>query len=582
MSDVDDLDDSERLEFRKKYQCLLPDDSLSVTEVVRLTGLPGIATVSTKDQDPSKWISNEDSDPRFNVSTLKKHLIPPLEMVWKLKDYRKGSIRPIHAPEDDRWCQTLPLWVVFYWEDVHLVYRARKEWNGAIQWLHKVTRELESEKRTKEESSGHWADVEMLAGYLSHRWLRGDHVNLLIHLIRHKLEFADPELNPKHILGYVELSESIVKSYNNHKDTGYRPGEEQRSAEWDLKCGRKESVGGVLFVGGNHWTAYVINVKESYIAYGDSFGNAIPADVETAFCWWLKRMRGDERGNKLIERRQLPITRQRDTFSCGIPATNALAHHYLRGDVTLVSPKGISSYRIALVTDFINLDLEWVSIHAASVNRAYLAPQNPKRNQAIRDTSSSPSPVASPSHSPLNLPGLPLPPRLRKMEAIQYSRRVAENEPEEGVSNGNMDDSEFGYLTTSPPPSVYESTATSMNDDDPHSSNEEQDHEDNEQQVLQPPSSNTRTNLSGYFKKVDYKEYIGQVRVRNEEKRVTNQDTKQVRQLKFEEALAQRRRTDRERQQKHRAAKKERRILSGELDSYGKKIKVSTRHSIRV
>lgn len=105
-----------------------------------------------------------------------------------------------------------------------------------------------------------------------------------------------------------------------------------RDVELDLIGGFRDSIGGPNWLNGNHYTFFVLNVKDAYLGYGDSLtvGCGMPAGVKSVFTWWIDRLRqkGLRRTPELTEHWfcELPVAFQHndDDFSCGMLALNGV------------------------------------------------------------------------------------------------------------------------------------------------------------------------------------------------------------------------------------------------------------------
>jgi Ulp1 family protease len=95
--------------------------------------------------------------------------------------------------------------------------------------------------------------------------------------------------------------------------------------------GHIDSVAGVLHLT-NHWTSLIITFRPPKILYGDSLGSSMPSNKASSFRRWVCHML-DRSGQKIpeidISIYPLAISTQRDPFSCGLFALNAISHHYI-------------------------------------------------------------------------------------------------------------------------------------------------------------------------------------------------------------------------------------------------------------
>jgi hypothetical protein len=77
--------------------------------------------------------------------------------------------------------------------------------------------------------------------------------------------------------------------------------------------------------------------------YGDSLGGTITEEIETVLNWWIHHHIGQQ-----FMTNQLPITRQRDSYSCGMMAWNALATKVLPKNYTLLKSDGVADERLKM------------------------------------------------------------------------------------------------------------------------------------------------------------------------------------------------------------------------------------------
>ena len=83
----------------------------------------------------------------------------------------------------------------------------------------------------------------------------------------------------------------------------------------------------------NHWVAVVVDFECFQIHYGDSLGMVIDEELEDALTWWIYYHTG-----QYFTVSDLPITRQHDTYSCGILAWNGIMVHLFPKEYQLLNP----------------------------------------------------------------------------------------------------------------------------------------------------------------------------------------------------------------------------------------------------
>ena len=88
-------------------------------------------------------------------------------------------------------------------------------------------------------------------------------------------------------------------------------------------------------------------------------GETIDEDVETALTWWIQQHTGRQ-----FTKSYFPITRQRDGYSCGILAWNALAVFLLPETYSLVDTGKVGDERLRMF-------LQVSDRHNSKVHRCY-------------------------------------------------------------------------------------------------------------------------------------------------------------------------------------------------------------------
>ena len=87
----------------------------------------------------------------------------------------------------------------------------------------------------------------------------------------------------------------------------------------------------------------VVDFEASKILYGDSMGGAIDEDVEEVLTWWTYHHTG-----VTFMKTYLPITHQRDGFSCGLLAWNALAAYLLPNIHSLINASDVAEEQLKM------------------------------------------------------------------------------------------------------------------------------------------------------------------------------------------------------------------------------------------
>ena len=81
----------------------------------------------------------------------------------------------------------------------------------------------------------------------------------------------------------------------------------------------------------------------SQILYGDSLGGTITEEIETVLNWWVHYHTSQQ-----FTTNWLPITRQRDGYSCGMMAWNAVATEVLPKNYMLMKSDSVADERLKM------------------------------------------------------------------------------------------------------------------------------------------------------------------------------------------------------------------------------------------
>ncbi|THU92846.1 hypothetical protein K435DRAFT_610613, partial [Dendrothele bispora CBS 962.96] len=185
-------------------------------------------------------------------------------------------------------------------------------------------------------------DVHHLATFFGEGWLSGDLENLMMDLLRRDVAEAslesDVELAAESAWFIPKIIEASKKEQAYQDDQGFRS---LRRIGLQLSVGGKRMLGTLANVNGNHWVAIVVDVEGRRILHGDSFGNKINPELGLALDWWIHQHFGE---HFLFE--DLPITAQRDGFSCGLLAWRALESFILGAEEQ--ETENMADYRLEI------------------------------------------------------------------------------------------------------------------------------------------------------------------------------------------------------------------------------------------
>ncbi|KAF9236437.1 hypothetical protein BU15DRAFT_50062, partial [Melanogaster broomeanus] len=178
--------------------------------------------------------------------------------------------------------------------------------------------------------------------YTTNNWLSDTHENQMLDLLRRKL-CQQPN-------GLQVLVENTF--FINYLQKGYEcqeAGEYEsskyfarlRETGFSLGSGVQTNVGFVANIHDTHWVGVILDFACNIIYYGDSLGCKMDAKLAATLQWWTRHHSGQK-----FTHQDLAITRQDDTFSCGVLAFNAIAHHLLPSHYPLVPATLVANERL--------------------------------------------------------------------------------------------------------------------------------------------------------------------------------------------------------------------------------------------
>ncbi|THH17105.1 hypothetical protein EUX98_g9190 [Antrodiella citrinella] len=269
--------------------------------------------------------------------------------------------------------------------------------------------------------------IEQLHIYLSDEYLFGGHIDQQLSFLRDKL-FTHGNIlaTPPTIVG-IDFMDSLLKAKANK--SSYQLGKVATLIH-DLGVSLRDktvtSIGGLLHVHGNHYTIFVVDVIGHFIGYGDSFRDEMPSEIRDALTWWVAESMGlDASTIETSWFRELPVTRQKDGFSCGVLALNALGHHFLSTEIPLIVP----GERKAVAFERMKMLIAVFDAYANYVSKVY--PYEPGTELPLRSMSGCASEQDVPGRSEPDVPIFSMPPE------------------EMDVSDSGLSDHHLNHLTES-------------------------------------------------------------------------------------------------------------------------------------
>ncbi|KAF7978580.1 hypothetical protein HWV62_45288 [Athelia sp. TMB] len=259
--------------------------------------------------------------------------------------------------------ETLPLWIVPYWQRVGAARERKDRWLEVERFLLRVHNpwlnprleegrppvssvmrailEMLYPRREDEEVQG-FPDPQpfrRLVTFVSEDWLSTWHMDLQLALLRQELARAG-----KHHV-YVPsayMYRSIVDAFNDKERYG-QP-EHHQSV---LRMGRRVvllnlDVASAANVDENHWIVFALTRSNNTLYYGDPMGGPFHQQFVLVMNWWI-----EFHLSQTFTWGRMKVTNQTDSFSCGILGGNGLRHFYSGDAYPLASPepRGVDAER---------------------------------------------------------------------------------------------------------------------------------------------------------------------------------------------------------------------------------------------
>jgi Ulp1 protease family, C-terminal catalytic domain len=365
----------EQWEIPKDLQrTLLPAATCTVNQLLEFR-LP-VQRTSTVFTQPDQYLS---SDPincfQFDVANIPT---PPTSVVETLsraalsadETDKPQSIRCPHALTQSG--KHYPPWLLTLWSELARVMFIKERWDRAVQYLVKPDTDLRNGGLSEEKAEEVCQEIQALPWdslvkgfedqgrlfqlhtYCSRDWLSSIHINYMLDLLKSDLGLTvDVSTSIRH----TYLTQQVLAAYYYGNETyltskSYRA---IRELAQDLATGIQDKLGTVLNVDGNHWIALMVDFQTRRVYYGNSLGGAINEELRVAYNWWFSL-----HNENAFEWVPMKITKQQDTYSCGLLAINALAHILDSKQFDLMDPKAVDAERINILSRIIDRHKEKV------------------------------------------------------------------------------------------------------------------------------------------------------------------------------------------------------------------------------
>jgi hypothetical protein len=348
---------------------LMPNEHLSIAEFLQLP-MPADSPPSFINVDNYLSIDMPDSMEPIHITLLQSVAIPPEKVLDAFEAIPDEKIKTSHFKSICiPYLSTslrFPLWIMTYWRSLTEARTSQLRWKTAYEALERTISHsplpvpLVASLINAQQALSNipWnkslqgfpgnPSVETLATYMTpNEWLTDEHEAQLLELLKRDLqEMPQKEGTNIEDVFFVSLICNAYKERGDYLNQRW---------EWIRETGEKYANGTwkeaatIIIISGNHWVPIVIDFENALVRHGDSLGGQLSEDKKAAIEWWTFTHSG-----KKFTHQSLPIARQRDGFSCGLFAWNALAT-YLCESTTLIDPGNMEVERLQVLLRLIKL-----------------------------------------------------------------------------------------------------------------------------------------------------------------------------------------------------------------------------------
>jgi hypothetical protein len=282
---------------------------------------------------------------------------PPANIVRSLEDLVKNpSINSIQCPhEASADGKHFPISTVLYWARVIAIREIQTRWRHAVDRLQaKMDEDVDSvllkaafQALSYVPWSGHVplnnvVHIHHLSAFFTTEWLTDKHELLMLDLLKEDLQ-QEGQYN---ILVENTAFSLLLKATNS--DQQFYPTKKHykwlRDKGEALKKGEYTHLATIVNINEVHWVAVIIDTQNRQILYGDPLRNTIPNDLKRVLDWWL----GYHMENAHFPYQLLPVSKQSDSFSCGVLSYDALRSFLLKNKLELIDPIHVHNERIRI------------------------------------------------------------------------------------------------------------------------------------------------------------------------------------------------------------------------------------------
>ena len=335
-----------------------------------------LPTVSGLATDPAAYLSSENPTTQ-ETSRILSIACPPKRIVDSIRKLLTPAVQSIichHAPntKDLRFSP----WIVSYWTQLSDLRVAKKKWSDAVLQLEQKRQSLKlssTEAQLVDDAynaivglpwsgsiQGFVNDIPMhyLSTFVGTGWFSSEHENLMMGLLCRDLMAAGQGTVVEVITETSDFIGKLTHAYQNpgKYGSGYQPFRWLEKLGQDLATGRQKFLASLMNLDSTHWVAVVIDSEQHLLWYGDSLENPIVLSLKSALKWWMFTHFGKE-----FFIRNLPISSQKDGYSCGLHAWHALSAFLLKRPSALAKPEAMFFERLKVMLQTIDQHHDKVS-----------------------------------------------------------------------------------------------------------------------------------------------------------------------------------------------------------------------------
>jgi Ulp1 family protease catalytic subunit len=336
---------------------IIPSQNLSVSDLQNYP-FPELATSKSPSPQPlQKFLSRltpniTDVEEITLLPTPSEALLKNLLKCPEIRQSQSFTCEHLHGRTGLR----VPLWTIRYWLEVRRIHPIKLLWASAQRNLDLLQKKLLTDINLTTQVSSvlsklSWKDnikgfpaqipPEQLTSYLTEIWLSDDHEDQMLHLLQNEITLQHPKSDTN--ITTTFFFRKLTQLYRDGTYNALEDGAWVQRKSQEFATGVYDIFATIVNIDNSHWVSIIVDFKASKILYGDSMGGAIDEDIEEILTWWTYYHTGVK-----FTKAYLPITRQRDGFSCGLLAWNALAAYLLPNIHSLIDASDVAKERLKM------------------------------------------------------------------------------------------------------------------------------------------------------------------------------------------------------------------------------------------